>query len=76
MPLLPDAIGPGKLQPLVRVQQALPTDDVVDSTSTLIDAQLGYIVNSYATRFALGYRTGSAGDLDVQAIYFGAQFLK
>jgi hypothetical protein len=73
--LLPNDIGGGKLQPLVRVQQAIPSADDAD-TSTLIDAQLGYIVNSYATRFALGYRTGSAGDLDVQAIYFGAQFLK
>jgi hypothetical protein len=73
--LLPNDIGGGKLQPLVRVQQAIPSADDAD-TSTLIDAQLGYIVNSYATRFALGYRTGTAGDLDVQAIYFGAQFLK
>lgn len=74
--LLPDAIGPGKLQPLIRVQQALPTNDTVDSTSTLIDAQIGYVVNAYATRFALGYRNGSAGDLDVQALYFGAQIMK
>jgi hypothetical protein len=73
--LLPNDIGWGKLQPLVRVQQAIPSADDAD-TSTLIDAQLGYVVNSYATRFALGYRTGTAGDLDVQAIYFGAQFLK
>ena len=73
--LLPSTIGWGKLQPLIRVQQAIPAADEAD-TSTLIDAQLGYVVNSYATRFALGYRTGSAGDLDVQAIYFGAQFLK
>lgn len=68
-------VGPGKLQPLVRVQQAIPSADGAD-TSTLIDAQLGYVVSSYATRFALGYRTGSAGDADVQAIYLGAQFLK
>jgi hypothetical protein len=73
--LLPNDIGPGKLQPLVRVQQAIPSLDDAD-TSTLIEAQLGYVVNSYATRFALGYRNGSAGDLEVQALYFGAQFLK
>jgi hypothetical protein len=73
--LLPNDIGPGKLQPLVRVQQAIPSLDEAD-TSTLIEAQLGYVVNSYATRFALGYRNGSAGDLEVQALYFGAQFLK
>lgn len=73
--LLASDLGWGKLQPLVRVQQAIPSAEGAD-TSTLIDAQLGYVVNSYATRFALGYRTGSTGDLDVQAIYFGAQFLK
>lgn len=73
--LLPANIGPGKLQPLVRVQQAIPSLDEAD-TSTLIEAQLGYVVDSYATRFALGYRTGSAGDLEVQALYLGAQFLK
>ncbi|HTV23101.1 MAG TPA: hypothetical protein VMG12_30645 [Polyangiaceae bacterium] len=73
--LLPNDIGIGKLQPLLRVQQAIPAADNAD-TSTLIDAQLGLVVNSYATRFALGYRTGTAGDLDVQAIYLGAQFLK
>jgi hypothetical protein len=73
--LLPNDVGGGKLQPLVRVQQAIPAADD-DDTSTLIDAQLGFIVNSYATRFALGYRTGTAGDLDVQAVYLGAQFLK
>ncbi len=73
--LLPNDIGPGKLQPLVRVQQAIPSNDEAD-TSTLIEAQLGYVVNSYATRFALGYRNGSAGDLEIQALYFGAQFLK
>jgi hypothetical protein len=73
--LLPNDIGPGKLQPLVRVQQAIPSLDTAD-TSTLIDAQIGYVVNSYATRFALGYRNGSAGDAEIQAIYLGAQFLK
>lgn len=73
--LLPNDLGWGKLQPLVRVQQAIPSADDAD-TATLIDAQLGYVVNSYATRFAVGYRTGSAGDLDIQAIYIGAQFLK
>jgi hypothetical protein len=73
--LLPNDIGPGKIQPLVRVQQAIPSADAAD-TSTLIDAQIGYVVNSYATRFALGYRNGSAGDAEIQAIYLGAQFLK
>jgi hypothetical protein len=73
--LLPTEIGGGKLQPLVRVQQAIPDADA-DSTSTLIDAQLGFIVNAYATRFALGYRNGQAGDASTQTIYLGAQLQK
>jgi hypothetical protein len=73
--LLPGDIGPGKLQPLVRVQQAAPHAEGAD-TSTLVDLQLGYIVNSYNTRFALGYQNGSAGDAKVQGLFFGAQILK
>jgi hypothetical protein len=73
--LLPSDIGPGKLQPLVRVQQAIPSDDNAD-TSTLVDAQLGYIVKAYNTRFALGYQNGKAGDAKVQGLFFGAQILK
>lgn len=73
--LLPADIAGGKLQPLVRVQQAMPKADA-ESTSTLIDAQLGFVVNAYATRFALGYRNGQAGDAKTQTIYLGAQLMK
>jgi hypothetical protein len=73
--LLPTVLAGGKLQPLVRVQQAIPKADA-ESTSTLIDAQLGFIVNAYATRFALGYRNGQAGDASTQTIYLGAQLQK
>lgn len=73
--LLPAEVAGGKLQPLVRVQQAMPKADA-EPTSTLIDAQLGFIVNAYATRFALGYRNGQAGDASTQTIYLGAQLQK
>jgi hypothetical protein len=73
--LLPMDVAGGKLQPTFRVQQAMPKADGAE-TSTLIDAQVSYIVNSYATRFTAGYRTGFAGDLDVQALFFGAQVQK
>jgi len=63
-------------QPLVRVQQALPAYEEVDETSTLIDAQIGYIVNSFATRFAAGFQYGTAGDANSKSIFFGAQFMK
>lgn len=71
--LIPTGIG--GFQPLVRVQQAIPSADAAD-TSTLIDAQVNYVVNDFATRFALGYRKGIAGDLETQGIFVGAQFIK
>ncbi len=73
--ILPVDVAGGKLQPLLRVQQAMPQADGAD-TSTLIDAQVSYIVNSYATRFTAGFRTGSAGDAEVQALFLGAQVQK
>jgi len=65
----------GKVQPLVRVQQAIPAYDR-DETSTLVDAQLGYVLNSFATRFAGGFRYGKAGDLNSKTVFVGAQFQK
>jgi len=69
-------IGPGKLQPLVRFQQAKPK---VGDTASCFEAQLGYVIASYAARLALGYRytentegNGTKGN----AIYLGAQFMK
>jgi hypothetical protein len=63
------------IQPLLRVQQAIPKADGAD-TATLVDAQLGYVLNGFATRFALGYQYGKAGDLKTQAIFLGAQLMK
>lgn len=63
-------------QPLVRVQQAIPAYKDQDETSTLIDAQLGYVLNSFSTRFAAGFQYGTAGDLNSKTIFFGAQFMK
>jgi hypothetical protein len=65
----------GSVQPLIRVQQALPAYDF-DETSTLVDAQLGYVLSAFATRFAAGYRYGKAGELTSHSLFFGAQFEK
>jgi hypothetical protein len=65
----------GKVQPLVRVQQAIPAYDR-EQTSTLLDAQLGYVLNAFATRFAGGFRYGKAGDLNSKTVFLGAQFEK
>jgi hypothetical protein len=75
--ILPADIGGGKLQPLVRVQQALSNIDGADD-ATLVDGQINYILNSYATRFSLGYRFGTAGDAfdKTSAVFLGAQIQK
>lgn len=70
-----DKIGIGKIQPLVRFQQAKPTADGADS-SNLIDAQLGYIIDGYATRFALGFTYQKFGDIKDNQIYLGLQLQK
>jgi hypothetical protein len=75
--ILPAEVAGGKLQPLVRFQQANAPDDV--SSSWILDAQVNYIVNSYATRFSLGYRRSQADSdafEDISAVFFGAQVQK
>jgi hypothetical protein len=71
--LTPGKIGPGKVQPLVRFQQAKP--DVGD-TSSCLEAQIGYVIASYAARLALGYQYTETGDAKGNAVYLGAQFMK
>jgi len=48
----------------------------VQQAEVIIDAQVAYIVNSYATRFTLGYRNSKAGDDEIQALFLGAQVQK
>lgn len=71
--LTPGKVGPGALQPLVRVQQAKPKDG---DMWTMLDVQLGYVVDSYATRFALGYQYSSVAGLKGNALYLGVQLQK
>lgn len=67
--------GPGRLQPLVRVQQAKPEDDDAD-TWTLVDAQIGYVVDEFACRFALGYQYQNVLGQKGNQIFFGIQLQK
>jgi hypothetical protein len=71
--LTPSA-GPGGVQPLLRFQQAKPRAGTA-SWNTL-DAQLGYVVDAYAVRFALGYQYSSVAGLKGNALYLGVQLQK
>jgi hypothetical protein len=78
--LTPDT-GIGKFQPLVRIQQTLPKTDTLGSdapTGTAIDAQVGYVVDSYSTRFALGFQhqTAAFGAPESNQIFGGIQLQK
>ncbi len=74
--LTPDT-GIGKFQPLFRIQQSTPKADGA-KTGTAIDAQLGYVVDSYATRFALGYQhqTAALGTKESNQLFLGIQLQK
>jgi len=70
----------GKFQPMVRVQQAIEkkvADGGLDHTVTMIDGQIGYIVDSYSTRFALGVsHASSGGGLYTNSVFAGVQLQK
>jgi hypothetical protein len=68
--LVPQPIGWGKLQPLVRVQQATPKG--TSDRWTIFDAQLGYAMQEYAARLALGYQRISAGSTN-DLLFLGIQ---
>ncbi len=73
--LIPAKLGPGLVQPLVRLQQAKPTDADAD-TWTLVDAQLGYIVASFACRFALGFQYSEVNGQKGNGVFLGIQLQK
>jgi hypothetical protein len=76
--LTPGNVGIGKLQPLVRFQGASPKGD--GDMWQMIDAQVGYVMNEYAARLALGYQYSKidAGPESVKgnAIFLGLQLQK
>lgn len=71
--LTPEKVGPGFLQPLIRLQRAKPVDQ---DSWTIFEAQLGYIVSDDAARLALGYQWQSAGGVKSNALYLGLQLQK
>ena len=77
-----EKIGVGKIQPLVRFQSAKTTDVgsmtiPPDETSNIFEGQIGYVIDSYATRFALGFLYQKAGDaIEDTQLYLGLQLQK
>ena len=57
--MLPKPIGFGKVRATVRYQQALDRSDNADPSS-VIDAQLSYLVAAWFTRVSVGYRGGKS----------------
>lgn len=79
------APGAGKLQPLVRIQQAKEKSaedaglgGVNGNLVTMTDVQMNYVLDSYATRLALGFTHASAGDgaRYSNAVFLGVQLQK
>jgi hypothetical protein len=74
-----EKIGVGKIQPLVRLQMQQPTAEDSDA-EMIFDAQLGYVIDNYATRFALVWqhiKTGTGmAELSTNTITLGLQLQK
>lgn len=64
----------GRLQPLVRVQQA--NDRVRNAVFTVVDAQLGYVVDGDNVRLALGYTRHANRVEPAHAVFLGVQLMK
>lgn len=73
--LLPGEVGIGKLQPLFRVQGLMPAASGADNGS-IIEGQLGYVIDSYSARMALGFQHASNVPGDYNGIYLGVQIEK
>ncbi|WP_437615454.1 hypothetical protein WMF20_18580 [Sorangium sp. So ce834] len=71
--LTPSDVGVGKLQPLVRLQQAKPKNA---DPYLLIDAQMGYIIEGHAARVALGYQRSDLSGVKGNALFLGVQLQK
>jgi hypothetical protein len=77
--LTPD-IGIGKLQPLVRFQQAKEksvADGGLNNDVSMVDGQVGLVIDQYATRLALGFTHGSDGaNATSNSVFAGVQLQK
>jgi hypothetical protein len=73
--LIPTEVGIGKFQPLFRVQQAI-FDDPGPDPSTQLEGQVGYVIDAYAARLALGYAHTFSDAGDFNQLYLGAQIQK
>jgi hypothetical protein len=74
--LIPGEIGIGRLQPLVRYQQAKLKGDGA-GTWKIMEAQVGYAIKEYAARLALGYQRFDLSDTDkTNAFVLGIQLQK
>ena len=72
--LLPDKLGPGYLQPLVRWQSAKAR--ATEKMDNSVELQLGYAIAQYGARLALGYQHTDNSGVKGNALYLGAQILK
>jgi hypothetical protein len=69
--LLPIEVGPGRFQPLFRLQQAYQRGG--DGVNTLVDAQLGYIIDGLKTRLALDYQYSKVASQAGNSLLIGLQ---
>ena len=66
-----------KFQPLFRIQQAKFKDDFGGNNVSMWDTQIGYLIDGYSTRMALGFAHSTNGSGSVSnALFAGLQLQK
>lgn len=66
-----------KFQPLVRLQQAKFKDSAGGNNVSMVDGQIGYLIDGYSTRLALGFaHSTDGGDGVSNALFAGLQLQK
>jgi hypothetical protein len=69
--LMPRPVGIGRVQPMVRFQQAQPSSG--GSSWNIFDVQLGYAVEEHAARLAVGYQHLAAAGFENDLLFLGIQ---
>jgi hypothetical protein len=72
--VVPQKLGIGKLQPLVRFQGASPKDG--GDLWQIIEVQAGYIIAPYAARIAVLYQHNDVDGIASNAVTMGVQLQK
>ena len=69
------AVGPGRFQPVIRLQEGGPRQDA-GGTAFAVDAQVNYVVGRNAFKISAGYQHARQSGIDANTVFAGVQFVQ